>query len=228
MAASSHLGKLAILILDDVEVPGFFARRLEALFNPTELTTERQTTFAEVAIPGLDAPVIQYVRGNGQTLNVELFFDITDLMEGGLVKDGSSVRTRYIAPLERLMLQHPTLHAPPRVRLVWGATVLLRSAVATSLNVTYSLFDTLGRPVRATAKVGFKLATSASLQLAEMSLTSPDRTNVATVREGDTLPSIAFREYRDASRWRAIAEANGLSNPLALTPGTALVVPRIF
>jgi nucleoid-associated protein YgaU len=228
MAASTHLGKLTILVLDDVEVFGFRGNKLEALFNPTELTIERQTSFAEVAIPGLDAPVLQYVRGNGQTMNVELFFDITDLMEDGLVKDGSSVRTRFIAPLEQLMLQHPELHAPPRIRLVWGRSALLASAVATSLSVTYSLFDLLGRPVRATAKLGLKQHTGASIQLAEMGLTSPDKTNVATVREGDTLPAIAFREYGDASRWRSIAEANGLSNALTLTPGMALVVPRIF
>jgi hypothetical protein len=227
MASRSH-GKLTILLLDDVVVPGFTGRRFEALFNPTELTSERNTTFAEVAIPGLDSPVLQYVRGNGQTLNVELFFDLTDAMENGLVKDGSSVRSRYIVPLERLMLQHPELHAPPRVRLVWGANVLVRSAVAKSLSVTYSLFDLLGRPVRATAKLGFTLHTGASLQLAEMGLTSPDRTNVATVREGDTLPAIAHRAYGDATRWRAIAEANGLTSPLALVPGAALVVPKIF
>lgn len=227
MASRTH-GKLTILLLDDVAVPGFTGRRLEALFNPTELTAERNTTFAEVAIPGLDSPVLQYVRGNGQTMNVELFFDLTDAMENGLVKDGSSVRTRYIVPLERLMLQHPELHAPPRVRLVWGVNVLVPCAVAKSLSVTYSLFDLLGRPVRATAKMGFTLSTSASLQLAEMGLTSPDKTNVTTVREGDTLPAIAHRAYGDASRWRVIAEANGLSNPLDLAPGAALVVPRIF
>lgn len=227
MAASSHLGKLTILLLDDVDLPGFSGRKFEAPFNPTELTQERNATFAEVAIPGLDAPVVQYVRGNGQTMNVELFFDVTDRMENGLVKDGTSVRSRYVAVIERLLLQHPTLHAPPRVRLVWGRTVVMASAVCKSLSVTYSLFDTLGRPVRATAKLGLTQYTSAAAQLAEMGLTSPDRTNVATVREGDTLPSIAAREYGDATKWRVIAEQNRIADPFALTPGAALIVPRV-
>jgi nucleoid-associated protein YgaU len=61
-----------------------------------------------------------------------------------------------------------------------------------------------------------------------MGLMSPDKTNYVTVRDGDTLPAIAYREYGDATQWRPIATANDLSNPLALTPGASLVVPRIF
>jgi Contractile injection system tube protein/LysM domain len=225
---SSALGVLTIVVLDPVEVEGFIGGTVfTAAFNPTEYTVARETSFAEVNIPGLDAPVLQYVRGGGDKTNVELFFDITDLMVDGQVGDGSSVRETYIAPLEQLMLQDPNLHAPPRVQLLWGSTVIQSSAVATSLSVTYTLFDVLGRPVRATAKMAFRQATSAAQQLGQMGLCSPDKTNVATVREGDTLPAIAYREYGDASQWRAIATANDLSDPLALTPGASLVVPRI-
>ena len=227
MAAA--LGMLTIAVLDDVDVQGFVGgTTFTAAFNPTEYSVERETSFAEVAIPGLDAPVLQYVRGNGDKVNVELFFDITDLMVDGRVSDGSSVRDTYIVPLEQLMLQDPTLHAPPRVQLLWGSTVIQSSCVATSLSVTYTLFDVTGSPVRATAKMGFRQATSASDQLGQMGLMSPDKTNAATVREGDTLPAIAFREYGDASQWRTIATANDIANPLALTPGQTLVVPRIF
>jgi hypothetical protein len=225
---SSAMGVLTIVVIDPVEVLGFDGgTTFSAAFNPTEYTVARETSFAEVNIPGLDAPVIQYVRGGGDKVNVELFFDITDLMVDGQVGDGSSVRDTYIAPLEQLMLQDPTLHAPPRVQLLWGSTVIQSSAVATSLSVTYTLFDVLGRPVRATAKMAFRQATSAAQQLGQMGLQSPDKSNVATIREGDTLPAVAYREYGDATQWRVIATANGLSDPLALTPGESLVVPRI-
>jgi nucleoid-associated protein YgaU len=228
-SGSSSLGMLTIAVIDPVVVDGFTGgTTFSAAFNPTEYSVERETTFAEIAIPGLDAPVLQYVRGNGDKVNVELFFDITDRMVDGQVSDGSSVRETYIEPLEQLMLQDPTLHAPPRVQLVWGSTVIQSSCVATSLAVTYTLFDVTGSPVRATAKMSFREATSASVQLGQMGLMSPDKTNVATVRDGDTLPAIAFREYGDATQWRVIADANDLSNPLALTAGTSLVVPRIF
>jgi nucleoid-associated protein YgaU len=42
---------------------------------------------------------------------------------------------------------------------------------------------------------------------------------------GDSLALLAWREYGDATAWRAIAEANGIDDPMALVPGTELVVP---
>ncbi len=226
---SSSLGTLTIVVLDPVSVNGFVGgTTFSAKFNPSDYSVERETSFAETAIPGLNAPVLQYVRGNGDKVNLELFFDITDLMVDGQVSDGSSVRETYIAPLERLMLQDATLHAPPRVQLIWGTTVIQSCCVATSLAVTYTLFDVRGSPVRATAEMGFRQADSAATQLGQMGLTSPDKVNVAVVREGETLPAIAFREYGDATQWRAIALANDITDPLDLAPGTSLVVPRIF
>ena len=45
------------------------------------------------------------------------------------------------------------------------------------------------------------------------------------VKSGDTLGSIAQRFYEDAALAGVIAEANGLSDPSLLTPGTELVIP---
>jgi nucleoid-associated protein YgaU len=45
------------------------------------------------------------------------------------------------------------------------------------------------------------------------------------VRDGDTLQSIAFAHYRDPTRWRRIAEANGIDDPMRLRRGHALTIP---
>jgi len=195
-------------------------------FNPTEYAIERGTSWAEVAIPGLDAPVLQWVRGEGDTVTLELFLDVTDAMESGVIV-GQDVRTRFVEPLEQLMRQHGVLHRPPTVVVTWGGNSVIASAVAQRLSVTYTLFDVGGRPARATARLTLRQHTSAAKQLAETGRTSPDRNNVTTVREGDTLPAIAFREYRDARKWRVIAEANGITDPLGLTPGQPLLVPKV-
>lgn len=42
---------------------------------------------------------------------------------------------------------------------------------------------------------------------------------------GDTLQSLAWREYGEASAWRAIAEANNIDDPSRLRSGTELVLP---
>jgi hypothetical protein len=228
------LGKLAIVVLPAAgtkqppDVPGFPKGKLEVLFNPTEYSIDRETTFAEVAIPGLDAPVLQYVRGNGDKMTFELFLDVTDTMQDGKVVTQQSVRELFVRPLEQLLLQHPKLHAPPPVKILWGDGVVMESAVATALSVKYTLFDTGGLPVRATANLTLREHHSAAEQLAERPPQSPDLANVAIVRAGDTLPLVAFREYGDATLWRPIAVANNLANPLALVPGAAISVPKIL
>jgi nucleoid-associated protein YgaU len=50
---------------------------------------------------------------------------------------------------------------------------------------------------------------------------------VHTVRDGDTLPSIAYAAYGDATRWRVIAESNAVDNPFHLRRGAALTLPEL-
>jgi nucleoid-associated protein YgaU len=45
------------------------------------------------------------------------------------------------------------------------------------------------------------------------------------VRQGENLPQIAYAEYKDATRWRLIAEHNKLFNPRHLRPGDLLELP---
>ena len=47
-------------------------------YNPTELSFDKQAQIAEIAIPGLDAPIQQFIRGNAEKLTLELFCDTTD------------------------------------------------------------------------------------------------------------------------------------------------------
>ena len=51
---------------------------LEVQFNPTEFTLNKGVQLAEIAIPGLDTPILQFVRGQTETLTLDLFFDTTD------------------------------------------------------------------------------------------------------------------------------------------------------
>lgn len=227
---TQRLGRLTIQIREDikqVEIPGFTRGVLEVPFNPTELSVERNTNYAEVTIPGLDAPVLQWVRGDGETVSFELFLDVTDDMVEGVILDGNDVRRKYVAPLERLMVQNAELHAPPRISLKWGPHSILSRGFVKGLQVTYKLFDGLGRPARATARLTVRQATPGEVQVAEAGLNSPDLNSVTVVIQGDTLPAIAQRLYRDATKWRAIAVANGISNPLALRAGTVLTIPKV-
>ena len=49
--------------------------KFRVLFNPEEYSLTRDVNYAQVAIPGLSGPLLQFVHGNLQTLEMELFVD---------------------------------------------------------------------------------------------------------------------------------------------------------
>ena len=108
-------------------------------FNPTELNLSKSAQFAEIAIPGLDAPVQQFVRGGTETLTVELFFDTTDDGMGEMAK---SVTDRTDA-FYNLVKQNQNTHAPPRCLFAWGPPTFEALTEATSqlIDATNQLID---------------------------------------------------------------------------------------
>jgi nucleoid-associated protein YgaU len=116
----------------------------------------------------------------------------------------------------------------------WGQTVTFK-AVADSLSVQYTLFRADGKPVRAQAKISLIQADKAMDKSSAKGASPPQNPTTRarpglgshTVRDGDSLASIAFEHYRDPTRWRAIAQENGIDDPLHLKRGAVLSIPRL-
>ncbi len=85
-------------------------------YNPTELSWDKGVQLAEISIPGLDAPLQQFVRGQAEKLTLELFFDTTD--EGGMGKNAVSV-IKYTDRIYQLLKIEPESHAPPICTFIW-------------------------------------------------------------------------------------------------------------
>lgn len=188
---------------------------VEVQFNPTEYGIDRGASYAELQVPGLRTPLLQFVRGEAQTLTLELFLD-------GTVRPGINPPTveQRLAKIREFVTIDPALHAPPVCRFQWLYIVF--DGVVTSLKEKYTLFGEDGRILRARVTLTFKSYEAVEVQLREMKLESPDRTRVRVVREGETLASIAAEAYGNARLWRDIAEANDIDRPRFVAPGTAL------
>ena len=186
------------------------------LFNPTEYQLQKTNNFAEIAIPGLETPPLQYVRGSAQKLSTELLVDTSDTLE--------DVRERTDA-LQNLMKIEGEIHAPPIVRLVWDGDVFL--GVVESLNITFVLFTPEGVPLRAKISLTLIEYRTVEDQVAETPRHSPDVDKSHVVRRGDSLASIAALAYNDPTQWRAIAANNQIEDPRRLAPGQTLQIPRL-
>jgi len=186
-------------------------------FNPTEYQLQKANNFAEIPIPGLESPPIQFIRGSAEKLTAELLVDTSSTLD--------DVREMYVDQLRALMDLNRDLHAPPVVRFVWDTEVF--RGVIDSLNVTYVLFTPDGTPLRAKLSLSMKEYRPVEIQIKENPTASPNFEKTYVVQRGDTLSAIAYAVYRDASEWRAIAEMNQIQDPRSLAPGTVLQLPSL-
>jgi nucleoid-associated protein YgaU len=112
---------------------------------------------------------------------------------------------------------------PPLVMFGWGTNIVMEQAYVKSMSVAYKRF-LLGEPVRAEVSLTLN---SVPIPIPGTNPTSGGITarRTHTVIEGDTLASIAYEEFRDPTKWRALAELNGIDDPMRIPAGTVLLVP---
>jgi hypothetical protein len=222
-----------------VNADGSLGDPLSVNFNPTEYTLNKAAQFAEVVIPGLDSPILQFVRGQTETLSLDLFFDSTD---SGM-DDGAASVTDLTDQFYQLVKIDGTTHAPPICFFSWGADFPGQRAYASlgggtgsqqrhgfkcvidSVRQRFTLFSPQGAPLRATLTVSLKEYKTLSEQIAELNMQSADHSQTHVVQTGETLSQIANDVYNDPSQWRAIADQNSILDPLQLTPGLVLEIP---
>jgi nucleoid-associated protein YgaU len=118
------------------------------------------------------------------------------------------------------------MHRPPRCQLWWGSYCLIEG-VLTKMSEDFQYFLADGTPVRASLNCTFQEYVPYEEAKSIYELHSPDVHRTRTVRRGDTLSGIAQAEYNDASKWRAIARANGIHDPRAIRPGQVLTIPKL-
>jgi hypothetical protein len=116
---------------------------------------------------------------------------------------------------------------PPFCTFHWGDFHSFK-AIIQSLSIRFTYFAGNGTPLRAKAQVSFK-------QFEDEDAYGPQNPTSGTphphlvhqVSVGETLDRIAAAKYGDPSRWRLLAEANGVVDPFELRPGTTLMIPDL-
>ncbi|MFL6623140.1 MAG: peptigoglycan-binding protein LysM [Sulfurifustaceae bacterium] len=201
--------------------------KIPVQFNPEEYTLNRDINYAQAAIPGLSAPILQFVNGNLQTLDMELFLDSYEQHKVGSTvvnKAQSDVRV-LVKQVTDLMTIEPTTHAPPVLLFTWGS--LAFTCVLARVSQRYVMFLPDGIPVRARLSVTFNEYRNIDLEAKEVKRETSDYSKRHVVSEGETLSSIAGKEYGDPRLWRVIAIANRLQRARNLAPGSKLLLPNL-
>jgi hypothetical protein len=205
---------------------------IQALFNPTEFTISKGNNWTFDPVKGTSLPTGKFGGGKPREMQVSLLLDQTIPNGGKSVKEITDSLFK--------MMEVPSgaggggaNAVPPLVTFQWGEMIPFKAA-CTSLTVAFQLFKPNGTPIRADVKLALtqaETATSASANSANKKTNPTTRSDgglgVHVVRDGDTLQSIAHQTYGDPGRWRTVAEANAIDNPMHLRRGVPLNLPRL-
>ncbi len=219
---TSGLAHAEIVRLD---VGGGDATKLKVMFNPKEFTWSKQNTWKPGKNTNTNIPAYDFGGGQAATLKLQLFFDT--------YAEGGDVRKEHTNAIYDLMIVDPSLKdtknkkgRPPTVRFQWGNMIGFDSVI-TSISQRFTLFKSDGTPVRAVLDVTFQEAKDPGVPPKQNPTSGGvGGERVWTVKAGETLAFIAFKEYNDPNLWRLIADANRLTRVRRLTPGTLLAIPN--
>lgn len=204
--------------------PGTIIKTFDFEYNPAQLSLSRhaewKVTPAQIQRKGA---LPEFMGTQARELSLEIFLDRSDdPTSDDLLKMIDSLLACCEVTPKSIEAKQPS---PPWVVFEWGSFSAARfTAYVSAVDARITLFGTTGIPIRATCQLQLHEIPS---QTARQNPTSGALTaqRVHRVVAGDSLQSLAWREYGNAAAWRSIAEANRIDNPMQLTPGTELVLP---
>jgi nucleoid-associated protein YgaU len=213
------------------------SEQIDVQYNPETLSFEKPVVHADIAIPGLDSPIKQFVRGGTETATVELFFDSTEKGTGA----GATSVTTLTDAFYGLVKIDPQTHASPVCSFLWGEKFpgdrlperygnqrrTEFSCVVTSVKQDFTFFSPEGTPLRAVLTVKLEEYVPLQRQIAQLNLQSADHTRSHVVEQGESLALVSWQYLRDARAWRHVALANGIDDPRRVAPGATLTIPPV-
>jgi hypothetical protein len=199
---------------------------IPCMFNPAELSVVRSNSWAGTSLAGQRVPQVKYLGAQSGIMSLQLMFDTTDT--------GQAV-TRHTGKVLKLMDVDSSLPGtdpqtnnarPPYVVFHWGNLHSFK-AVVSNLSLQFTYFSSTGVPLRARVDLSLtQFAESAAFGPQNPTSGTPEPHRVHRVQPGETLDRISAKYYGDSTKWRTIANANGVTDPLALRTGSLLSIPR--
>lgn len=195
---------------------------VNCMFNPFEYTVAKSNTYDESPRNNSDTPQGEFFSSGAQTLRLSLVFDTYEI--GTDVSLETNKLWKFMMTKTQEAASQNEKIEPPQVAFEWGVFKFV--SYITNMTQRFTLFKNDGTPVRANVDVTFTQYTDVNDYPGQNPTSGGGPIErIWRVVAGDRLDTIAAAVYRDANKWRLIAENNGITNPLALRPGTQLRIP---
>jgi hypothetical protein len=222
--ANEKLEAAYLRVIDPDPPPPEIQQEIKFMFNPTEYTIAKSAQWTRPQMKGGKTTGKPEFNGsNAQTLQMEIFLDASAGEPDDVAKRVSGLIDWVKPTADSLKKKKPQ---PPIVRFEWGSNPALADfrAYVKTVSAKFLLFDGDGKALRATANVTLEEIPPDVKKQNPTSGSLHGRRGHLLV-EGETLASIAWHEYDDASLWRGLAAFNDIDDPFRLKAGRTILVP---
>jgi hypothetical protein len=217
------MDKAKIHVLDDKDN---VSRTIEVMFNPTELTNSISAKWQG------EKGTMQFRGTDFANLTLNLFFDSyeegVDVRENHNTREGRTVfGTNRLSELAVPSEGGKVGKKPPVCLFSWG-TFFFKGFIE-KVDQKFIMFLPNGLPVRARVTIVMKNIQGIKGVLKLNGLEACRKFRL--VKEGDRLDLVTAEELKDANKWRIIASANKIADPLNFPThediGKFLIIPEI-
>jgi len=233
---SGELIKLRIKAYSDEQFSDEVSEgEFRTLLNPENYTFKYKIEQNDDQASGTSSAAPRFNKALPEDLELEFVFDRTGVITDYGAPGGSDDKTfkdeggGIIGDVEKfkkvIFDYNGDEHKPNYLIISWGT--LLFKGTLSEMDITFKLFKSDGTPLRAVARAKFKGFVEDDLRVAIENNSSPDLTHVRIVKDGDTLPLMAYRIYGDSKYYLEVAKANQITNFRKLTVGQKIFFPPI-
>jgi nucleoid-associated protein YgaU len=206
----------------------------KTMLNPDKYMFRYKIEQNEDQAPGTSAAAPRFNKALPEDLDLEFVFDRTGVLtnysasrsgDNTFSDEGEGV-IGDIEQFKKVVFDYNgEKHKPNYLIITWG-TLLFKGSLS-EMDITFKLFKPDGTPLRAVARAKFKGFLEDDLRVAKENSSSPDLTHVREVKEGDTLPLMAFRIYGDSRYYLEVARVNRITNFRKLKTGEKIFFPPL-
>ena len=208
----------------------------EAMFNPESYSLKYENVYHSYQGINTSGSTAKYSLSKPQRLSLKFILDDTGVADYGLygfagaslvgkISGKKDVYQQVNRFLNLTTYMDGEIHEPKFLKIEWGD--LIFDCRLQSVDITYTLFNRSGQPIRAELDTVFIGDIKDSKRIKQENKNSPDLTHRRTIKAGDNLPLIAQEVYGDSAYYLKLASVNNLNSLRQLKIGTTINLPPI-
>ena len=216
------LVKMKIIAFSDEKFSSKVGKDYTLILNPESLKWDRTIEYNDQQAMDNSESSSKYKETRGEQLSFDTVIDCTGVVDSTRVDLPTEVNQLKKAIYE----YNGEIHRPNYVGIYWGSGLIFQG-VLTNFDISYTLFEPDGTPLRAKISLKFSPYTAPTTVAKKAGDSSPDLTHMVNVVAGNNLSQLSQDIFNTRQYYVQLAEINQLDKFRHLKPGTQLLFPPI-